>query len=109
MRALSNGRRRGILIALRDEEHIHPFPGDGDGRTRTVQLHHVHLPLLEETGLVAWNRDTDIVRRGEGFEAAEPILTALEARRDALPDGYLPEEADNRTCSPCGVAVDRTE
>lgn len=96
MRALSDGRRRRILIALRDEEHVRPFSGDGDERDRAIQLHHVHLPLLEENDLVAWNRDTGTVRRGDDFEAVEPVHTALEARRDALPDDYLPEEG--QTC-----------
>lgn len=96
MRALSDGSRRQILIALRDEQYIHPFSVDGDERDRAIQLHHVHLPLLEKNDLVAWNRDTGTVRRGDDFEAVEPIFTALEARRDALPDDYLPEEG--QTC-----------
>ncbi|MFO7925497.1 MAG: hypothetical protein ACQET5_08455 [Halobacteriota archaeon] len=91
MRALSDGSRRQILIALRDEEQIHPFSIDRDEGDRAIRLHHIHLPLLEENDLVAWNRDTGTVRRGNDFAAAEPILTALEARGDALPDDYLPQ------------------
>jgi hypothetical protein len=94
MRALSDARRRELLTALRDEDHIRPFPGDE--RSRTIQLHHVHLPLLEEAGLVAWDRDSGVVRRGEGFEAVEPILTALDARGDALP-ASLPDEVEDTT------------
>jgi hypothetical protein len=90
MRALSEWRRRQILDALRDEERIDPFPDDE--RERTIQLHHVHLPLLEEHGLVAWNRETGSVRRGSEFDAVEPVLTALDERREGLPAGYLPEE-----------------
>lgn len=92
MRALSEGSRRRILIALHDEEHIQPFSGDGDEGDRAIQLHHVHLPLLAEKDLIAWNRDTGTVRRGDDFGAVEPILTALEAHHDALPEDYLPEE-----------------
>lgn len=91
MRALSDGSRRRILIALCEEEYIHPFFDDGNERDRAIQLHHVHLPLMEDNGLIAWNRDTGTVRRGDDFEAVEPILTALEARRAALPDDYLQE------------------
>lgn len=91
MRALSDGSRRRILIALRDEEPLQPFSGDRDEGDRAIQLHHVHLPLLEENDLVAWDQDTGTVKRGDEFEIVEPILTALEARRDALPDDYLPE------------------
>lgn len=91
MRALSDGSRRQMLIALLDEEHIQPFSSDEDGSDRAIQLHHVHLPILEENGSIAWDRDTGTVRRGSDFAAVEPVLTALEARRDALPDDYLPE------------------
>ena len=96
VRALSDGSRRQILIALRDEEQIRPFSGDGTDRDRAIQLHHVGLPILEETDLVTWNQDTGTVRRGDDFEAAAPILSALEAGRDSVPDGYLPE--DGQTC-----------
>lgn len=92
MHALSDGRRRQLLIALRDEERIHPFSGDGFEEDGAIQLHHVHLPLLEKSGLVVWNRETGAVRRGDDFASAESILTALEAQRDVLPDDYLPEE-----------------
>ena len=94
--ALSDGSRQEILITLRDQKRIHPFSGDGDKPDRAIQFHHVHLPLLEENDLVAWNQDTGIMRRGDGFEAVEPILAALETRRDALPDGSLPE--GEQTC-----------
>lgn len=96
VRALSDGSRRRMLIALRDQERIHPFSDNGDERDRALQPHHVHLPFLEDNDLVAWNRDAGAVRRGNGVEAVERVLAALEARRDALPDGYLPEEG--QTC-----------
>lgn len=96
MHALSDGHRRQILSDLRDEEHIQPFLEDGDGRNRAIQLHHLHLPLLEENHLVAWDRETDIVRRGEDFGAVEPILTVLETQFDVLADDVLPQAG--RTC-----------
>jgi|GEM_PF-2699122 len=70
VRALSDGNRRQILNALRDEEHVHPLSSDGD----------------------EGDRDTGIVRGADELGAVELVLTALEARRDALPDDYLPEE-----------------
>ncbi|MCY4732792.1 hypothetical protein KY092_19845 [Natronomonas gomsonensis] len=92
MHALSDERRRQILIALRKEEQVHPFSGGEAEEDGAIQLHHVHLPLLEKNDLVAWNQETGTVKRGSDFEAAESILTALEARSDVLPDDYLPEE-----------------
>lgn len=92
MRALSDDRRRRILIELRREEAVDPFSGVGDGREGALRLHHEHLPLLADDDLITWDRDTGIVRRGENFETAEPVLAALEAHRDTLPDDYLPTE-----------------
>ncbi|WP_178917873.1 hypothetical protein [Natronomonas gomsonensis] len=92
MHALSDGRRRQILIALRTDEEVRPFSGDGDEGDGAIQLHHVHLPLLEKNDLVVWNRETGTVNRGDDFEAVESILTALDAQRDVLPDDDLPEE-----------------
>lgn len=34
----------------------------------TVALHHVHLPRLEETGLVSWNRESNRVRLAPAVE-----------------------------------------
>jgi len=112
MRALSDGRRRRILLELREQESVDPFSGVGDDRERAIPLHHVHLPLLEARDLVTWNRDIGTVRRGDAFEAVEPVLAALEARRDVLPDGYLPDEADDCMGSvgdPAAGRIDRTE
>lgn len=92
MRALSDSTRRGILIALRDAEPVHPFSGNGADPERATELHHLHLPFLEDNDLVAWNRDTGAVRRGANFTAVEPILAALDARRATLPEDYLPKE-----------------
>ncbi|WP_436935587.1 ArsR family transcriptional regulator [Halovenus marina] len=92
MRALSNGRRRQILVSLCDDEYVHPFSGDGDAQEKAIQLRHVHLPFLEENDLIEWKRDTGTVTTGDDFEVVEPVLTALETQRDALPDDYLPTE-----------------
>lgn len=92
MRALSDSRRLEIVDSLREEEVVRPFSDDGDGRNPAIQLHHVHLPLLEEKNLVEWNRNTGTVRKGDEFDVVEPVLTALEAQSDALLDECLPNE-----------------
>lgn len=94
MHALSDERRRRILLALRKEEQVRPFSGDEAEEDGAVQLHHVHLPVLEQNDLVAWNQETGTVKRGDDFEAADSILTALEARRDVLVGDDLPEEGN---------------
>lgn len=96
IRALSDGTRWQVLNELRDEERIQPFSGDGDEADRAIQLHHVHLPMLEDNDLVSWNRATGTVERGENFEAVVPILTTLASRGDTLPDDHFPEAGQTR-------------
>ena len=49
-----------------------------------VELHHVHLPKLEEAGLVDWNRATDEIARGPQFDEIEPLLSVLAENRAEL-------------------------
>lgn len=69
IRLLSDDTRREILLSLRDEDSINPFPDDTSDQRRIIQLHHVHLPLLAEYDLIEWDRDTGTVTRGENFDA----------------------------------------
>lgn len=73
--------RREILLSLRDDEPINPFPDDDSEQHRIIQLHHVHLPLLADYGLIEWNRDTGAVTRGENFGA---ITVGLSQRDGSL-------------------------
>lgn len=85
MSCLSNETRRGILAALRATD-----PGEGvdesalDTRTTEVSAvatRHVHLPKLEEAGLVEWDPDDTVVFRGPNFEEAVQLLSAIEEPR----------------------------
>ena len=49
-----------------------------------VELHHVHLPKLEEAGLIDWNRATDEITRGPQFDEIEPLLSVLAENRAEL-------------------------
>ena len=48
-----------------------------------------HLPTLEETGIIDWDRENDVVTRGERFDDLWPVLRLMIAHRDELPDGWL--------------------
>lgn len=88
-RALANAERRWLLLALQDrgegsEEPLR-LPEDLPAReTDRVEMYHAHLPLLEEAGFVAWDRDADRVSRGPQFEELRPFLRALRGPADRL-------------------------
>nr|WP_218153825.1 hypothetical protein [Halopelagius inordinatus] len=51
---------------------------DGESREQArIELRHVHLPKLEESGLIEWNRESGAVARGPEFEEIEPLLELL--------------------------------
>lgn len=92
-RALSHGTRRRVLTALLDDDHcwMDELLGDEFGHRSdgdemiVIELRHVHLPYLDETGFIDWDRAVDRIARGESFEELRPLLEMLEERRDRLP------------------------
>lgn len=85
-RALADHRRRELLLAVREtrgsieavsvpEEII-----DGEARAvrAAIQYHHVHLPKLEDSGYVHWDRRRDEVSPGPRFEELLPLLEFVE-------------------------------
>ncbi|MFB6107593.1 MAG: winged helix-turn-helix domain-containing protein [Haloplanus sp.] len=97
LRALADPTRRRILLAVAETaprsadalvDRDDAPAGAEDEQKRHIRLHHVHLPQLDEAGLVDWDRDRNQVRRGPHFEAVRPILTLLDDDPDTLtPDG----------------------
>ncbi|KTG08696.1 hypothetical protein AUR64_18710 [Haloprofundus marisrubri] len=95
---LSNKWRRRLLLKVlkdnpRDERE---FASDAANSSETqeldalrTQLRHVHLPLLEEEGLINWNRDDGTITRGENFEEIRPLLELMREHSDELPNGWL--------------------
>lgn len=74
--ALANDRRRDLLLSLRE------------GRTSTVEIHpgrattsltHVHLPMLEDAGLVRWDREAGTISRGANYDDLDPVIATLQA------------------------------
>lgn len=76
------------MVSLLEENHNSVSPvrsdgGDGEKRQRErIEFRHVHLPKLEEEGLIDWNRESNVVARGPDFEEIEPLLELLANGHD---------------------------
>lgn len=84
-RCLAHERRRLVLFELvrcDPDESLDCTAVANCGRLtdrgRRMELQHVHLPHMEEAGLIEWERDSHHVSRGPQFETAEPILESVE-------------------------------
>jgi len=91
-RALSHPTRRRILASIleREEEFgAADFLPRSETRDRIrMQLHHTHLPLLDEAGFIEWDHEADAVTRGPRFEEIEDILTLMADAGDEHPDDW---------------------
>lgn len=83
--ALASGGPRSdtSVFAGRDES------GDENEERRVVELFHVHLPKLEEMGLVVWNEEEWVVSRGPRFEDVRPVVTLMQDADGGSHDGWL--------------------
>ncbi|MFP9190655.1 hypothetical protein ACLI4Q_03165 [Natrialbaceae archaeon A-CW1-1] len=91
--AVANDQRRAILRLLNDADEQamavselanvvaeHTLDGepptDADRRRVHTALHHIHLPKLEDSGLVAYDSETNRVRDATG-ELGQELLTVI--------------------------------
>jgi hypothetical protein len=95
--ALAHRQRRRLLLALRESNPQDYGPtasqtdgGDDedDGLDVLVEMHHVHLPKLEDYGFIEWDREADEVRKGPRFETVDPLLELLDDHREELPSNW---------------------
>lgn len=86
LRVLADSHRRQLLAALLEEKSEEAtevqIPGDvqtGEKELERlhVQMSHNHLPRLEEAGLIRWDTETRIVRKGPQFEEIRPLLEQM--------------------------------
>jgi hypothetical protein len=59
--------------------------GERDRDSLRTELHHRHLPKLDDAGYVGWDRETGRIRRGPRFEAVADLVRLLDGHRDDLP------------------------
>lgn len=98
MDVLANEYRRRILVALLEhnpqDDDDPQVPGDidlADEDLETLRVHmtHTHLPKLEDSGFIEWDRDSHTIRKGPQFDEIQPLLKLMRNHADELPDGWL--------------------
>jgi hypothetical protein len=96
----ANRDRRRLLLYLVDgnpekfddiPEHIRAADhiDEGERHLLVEMLVEEHLPLLEENGIIEWDRERNVILRGERFDEIRPLLTLISENRDRLPDEWL--------------------
>ena len=96
--ALSNVHRRRVLMALLEHnpqkdtathvpEEIHV--GEAELDVLRAELHHTHLPKLEELGLIRWNQADEEVVKGPRFDEIRPLLELMANHAAELPDDWV--------------------
>lgn len=73
-------------LLITDQATIDELVADHDREPLQTELHHRHLPKLEDAGYVNWTPDSQTVRRGPRFDDIEPVLGLLYTHQDDLPD-----------------------
>lgn len=54
-----------------------------DVESYEVQLVHRDLPVLEESGVVRWDRESGVLHKGPQFEQVRPLLAAIRQAEQA--------------------------
>lgn len=95
--ALADVQRRKLLIELLEHDQQKDPPAvisgtDNNWFSQSVSMHHAHLPKLAGAGLIDWDSEIQVVRKGPQFDKVRPVLRALQNHRDELPVGYLLED-----------------
>lgn len=85
---LRDRHRRRILLGLRAgrvdrEADVALRRPDAD--EVESDLRSVHLPMLEEEGIIEWDRENGEIRKGPNFDEIEPLLRLIEEHEDELP------------------------
>jgi hypothetical protein len=96
--ALSNSYRRQLLVALsqtnpQDYEGIDPLDtlshSESEAGNLKILMFHTHLPELERTGFIKWDREAGQVHKGPDWEEIDPLLNLIQNHRDELPDDWV--------------------
>lgn len=93
---LSSRDRRRILLDLlehnpRSERSLLAVTAESGRRppeSSRIEFVHAHLPKLEESGLVRWNRSRREITTGPNFEDIRPLLELLDENEERLPGAW---------------------
>ena len=95
---LAEEHRRRLLVNLlehnpQDVEDIDLVAGislaDEELAQFRIQMKHTHLPKLADAGVIDWDREAGVVRKGPEFDELRPLLELLRDNADALPDDWM--------------------
>jgi hypothetical protein len=90
MDILSNVHRRRLLFALMREnpqsDETETVGPEASHRQQAILMRHVHLPKLEGSGYIDWDRTSSRVTKGPQFDEIEPLLTLLVENSGTLSD-----------------------
>ncbi len=81
---LSNGHRHRLLTTLLEEGSTTAIPPsddagpEADPESVRLALYHIHLPKLEDAGLIEWDRDRNQVSKGPKFRTVVDLLGRLD-------------------------------
>ena len=88
-------RRRVLMFAYRNATRDDGLPverieieGD-DVEQLANELHHIHLPKLDDGGYIEWDRDSNSIRRGPAFDDVESLLRLMDDNQDELLEEWL--------------------
>ncbi|GAB7011574.1 DUF7344 domain-containing protein [Halorubrum trueperi] len=87
---LANDRRRRLLLELAERESDDDFQVELDDAETdaAVELYHNHLPRLADAGVIAWDPDEGVVKRGGAFADIRPFVERLDEYSDELPGDW---------------------
>lgn len=75
---LSNGHRHRLLTTLLEEGSTTAIPPsddtEADLESVRIALYHIHLPKLDDAGLIEWDRDQNQVSKGPKFKTVVDLL-----------------------------------
>ncbi|GAA0259070.1 ArsR family transcriptional regulator [Haladaptatus pallidirubidus] len=97
LNSLANSYRRRLLFALLEhnpQDDDSQIPADieyenEDLESLKICMTHTHLPKLDDTGFIKWNRETNTVQKGPRFDEIQPLLKLMHNHADELPDKWL--------------------
>lgn len=53
-----------------------------------TQITNIHLPKMEDSGVIEWDRENNVVRKGPMFDKLRPLLELIDENPEQLPDGW---------------------
>ncbi|UHQ96252.1 hypothetical protein [Natrinema halophilum] len=95
---LSSEPRRQLIVSLLDAEPDQsvPLPESAimpnvplDSEVLRLDLHHVHLPMLADSGFITWKTEPWIAFRGPKFDEVAVVFEALHAEASSIPDSLV--------------------